>query len=356
MKPNVKMEEEIDYTVDTRRTNRKWPTDARLVHADRTPCSTECMKTHKDDSDDEQELNKSVKATYGQTNKRTEKNINEKDATPIVPASTSMGNHTNCTSDTGIDIHVSVETGPEVNETSTSVTTLHGVPVKETGKQCIIKDSDLHTGSISPARNQEELHGVPTKPAAKASTSNNESAGTVEKSLDTSIMNDESTLPVIEHTKGPTAGQSDDPNPNINLQQDLTPEDVNMNTGNIEDLCELGNLLNLEDDFDTDLPLVGDQGDMDDLEPAMDLEIAMDYVRFIAENPIHGPITTSRSNKTTSRTVWTSTKMTSGTASNTSKNNAKGARVSSPRGVMQITSHVLRKLTPEEKKGKKIQV
>ena len=69
-KPRVKTEKEIDMTVNTRRKNRKWPTDARLVHVDRTPCSTECLKTHKDDTDDETptELNKSVKAMYGETN------------------------------------------------------------------------------------------------------------------------------------------------------------------------------------------------------------------------------------------------------------------------------------------------
>ena len=69
VKPKIKMEEEIDFTVNTRRKNRKWPTDARLVHVDCTPCSTECMKTHKDDSEDETELNKSVKVTYGHTKK-----------------------------------------------------------------------------------------------------------------------------------------------------------------------------------------------------------------------------------------------------------------------------------------------
>ena len=60
-KPKIKAEEEVDYTVNTQRKNKKWPTDARLVHLDRTPCSTECIKTHKD-SDDEMptELNKTV--------------------------------------------------------------------------------------------------------------------------------------------------------------------------------------------------------------------------------------------------------------------------------------------------------
>ena len=271
-------------------------------------------------------------------------------ATPISLVDTSADNPT---SDTGIDKHVNAETLPEVTETSTSEMTLHSVPLKETGKQCVTKESDLHSDGTSSDRNQKELHGVPIELAAKDITTNKEPAGIVEKPLDTSLANDESTLPAIELTKGPTGEQPDNTNSNINLQQDLTPEDVSMNTGTIDELSEFGNLLNLDDDFDTDLPLVGGQGNIDNVEPAMDLEIAMDNARFIEENPIHGHTTTPRSNRISSRTIQTSAKTTNGTASNNTPSNAKGVRVSSPRGVIQITSHVLRKLTPDEKKGKK---
>ena len=40
-KPIIKKEE--DLSRNTRRTNKSWPIDAKLVHVDRTPCSEECM-------------------------------------------------------------------------------------------------------------------------------------------------------------------------------------------------------------------------------------------------------------------------------------------------------------------------
>ena len=49
-----------------------------------------------------------------------------------------------------------------------------------------------------------------------------------------------------------------------------------MSTGIIDDLSEFGNLLNLNDDLEADLPLMGGSGNIEQLEPAMDLEIAMD--------------------------------------------------------------------------------
>ena len=51
-------EEEGDTIVNTRKKNKSWPKDARLVHVDRTPCSTECMQQHPDNNDQPFCLNK----------------------------------------------------------------------------------------------------------------------------------------------------------------------------------------------------------------------------------------------------------------------------------------------------------
>ena len=51
--------------VNTRRKNKSWPKDARLVHVDRTPCSVECMQTHRDENTTKPILNKTTGKTYG---------------------------------------------------------------------------------------------------------------------------------------------------------------------------------------------------------------------------------------------------------------------------------------------------
>ena len=141
VKPKVKMKEEIDITVNTRRKNRKWPTDARLVHVDRTPCSTECMKTHKDDSEDDTMLNKSVKVTYGR---------NSLDGVPpkakpnspvkIFPYILTPGTETDTLNDR--------ENTSETMDTGSNDIPLHGVPVRETEQGCS-KDLDSHIDSVS---------------------------------------------------------------------------------------------------------------------------------------------------------------------------------------------------------------
>ena len=67
-KPKVKEEE--DQTRNTRHSNRSWPTDARLVHVDRTPCSETCMRTHPDDDDLPTMANKITKITDEMTMKK----------------------------------------------------------------------------------------------------------------------------------------------------------------------------------------------------------------------------------------------------------------------------------------------
>ena len=69
-----------------------------------------------------------------------------------------------------------------------------------------------------------------------------------------------------------------------------------------------------------------------------------------------GVLVLLKSQVNSARAGRSSTKTTRGTASNNASANtnaSKSARVSSPRGVIQITSHILRKHTPEEKRGKK---
>ena len=73
LKQNIKEEDErIMNQVNTRRKNKSWPKDARLVHVDRTPCSEECMKTHNDEDGIEPVLNKSIEKTYGKTSIESE--------------------------------------------------------------------------------------------------------------------------------------------------------------------------------------------------------------------------------------------------------------------------------------------
>ena len=383
VKPKIKNEEDIDFTVNTRRKNRKWPTDARLVHVDRTPCSIECMKIHTDDSEDDTVVNKSVKAIYGQ-----------KSLEGVPP----QGKPTSAPK-SGMDEN---EFNENNSTTETRETALQGVPAKET-PQCELKVSDSQTDSVTMDLNQKELlgvldrpnieasestsitketldtpaisptndpsqlelHGVPAKSKITTLTSNNESIGTTDNELDSSLISKDTNLPAIEQTimpPGPVSTSVDTGNDSINLQHELTSEAVTMTTGIIDDLNEFGNLLNLDDEPDIDLPLVGGSGNTEQIEPSMDLEIAMENARFLEENPLHNRVNVSIGDKTSNRTGRSLVRATTGTASNAatarntaaSNNNAsKGARASSTRGVIQITSHVLRKPTPEEKQSKK---
>ena len=342
VKPKIKTEEEIDITVNTRRKNTKWPTDARLVHVDRTPCSTECMKTHKDDSEDDTMVNKSVKATYGQ---KSLEGVppKEKHISPVNKISDTP------TPSTETDLPNDKETTSEIMDTGSDDIPLHGVPVKETDQRdskdldskidsapTDLNHQELHgvpdnpntianestrnaknardTTVISPPadQNQQELHGVPSKSGTIASTSNNKSAGTAANALDTLLTNEETTLLAIEQTStspdGAAVNPQDNTNTDINLQHELTPETVTMTTGIIDDLSEFGSLLNLNDDLDTDLPLVGGPGNIECLEPIMDLEIVMDNARFIEDNPIHGNGNSTRSDKTSAKAAQKSTK------------------------------------------------
>ena len=383
MKPKVKTEEEIDITVNTRRKNRKWPTDARLVHVDRTPCSTKCMKTHKDDSDDDTVVNKSVKATYGQK---------PLDGVPPKSKPTLPGDITPGTSTSTVEIHHDNVSTSETMEIGPNDDPLNGVPLKETD-QCVAKDLDSQTESVSTESDQRKLHGVPEnsketrsgsvvmaidvrdtatnssltdqnqqeleavpcKPGIPSPPPNKEIAKSSANTLDMSVTNEEPILPAIEQTP-PSPNSQNNVNIDINLQHELTPEAVTMSTGIIEDLNQFDNLLNLNDEFDTDLPLMGCTGNIERLGPDIDLEIAMDNARFLEEHPIQGTGKAAKIDKTSTRSVRKPTKSSSDKVRkdvSVNTNTTSGTRLSSPRGVIQITSHVLQKPTVEEKQGKK---
>ena len=174
------------------------------------------------------------------------------------------------------------------------------------------------------------MHGVP--------------ADTDTTPLDTSMLSGDTALPAIE----PTKDSSMEDDLSINLQQTLSPEDVNMDTGILNELSEFGNL---ELDDNLDLPLVGTQDSLDVLEPEVDLEIAMDNVKFLEENPIDCASTVTTKNRHPNkvhRSSTISTPVTSGTPTNVAQK-----RTISRRGVIKIIPHVLRKPTPEEKQSKK---
>ena len=293
------------------------------------------MKIHKD-SDDEMptELNKTIKATYGLANKRDNR-IGTTIETALIGASpTSTGDSvveaSLISSSTDIDGNKQTNdlTPRETVTASANDASLHGVPSKETDMRC---ETTNHK-TINPEENSEELHGVPID------------TDTAENSLDNSTLNDDSTLPTIE----PTREKYTENNQDINLQENLSSDKVTMDIGILEELSEFGNL-ELDDHLDIDLPLVGAIQNREQLEPEVDLEIAMDNVRFLEENPIvQASVSTTRNSRSTQK-QHTSTNQ----ANSDTPNNDKSQRMISPRGVIKITSHVLRKPTPDEKKGKK---
>ena len=267
-KPTVKMEKvktekEIDYTVNTKRKNRKWPTDARLVHVDRTPCSTECMQTHKDDSDDETptELNKSIKATYGETaNKEpikrsiepnrlsvVEHGVNSKETVPATLVGVPL-------KETLRDAETHPQSQKETNLEQNK--TLHGVPLNENLAQKEKLSENLNENRNKDDTSMSELQGVPQKTTAELRDECPDN--TIEEfdnSSDTALINEDVTLPVLE----PVKEQGEQESKNIDLQQELTPENVTMDTDILDELREFDSVLNLGDSSEYDLPLVGGQ-------------------------------------------------------------------------------------------------
>ena len=228
--------------------------------------------------------------------------------------------------------------------------TLQGVPLKETELQNTHGIENPCDDEVDSVRSNTELQVVPTKSTGLGKESQIDTSDcNLNQDNVTSPTNDDETLPVLETVKD----RSDQQTSNIDLQQDLVPDNVTMDTDILDELREFDSMLNLDENLINDLPLVGtQQQNRDTLEPAIDLEIAMDNAKFLEANPLAGP--TQRSCRTTIRNTSASTIR----SSNSSKergtpDNTRDRRFGSPRGVMQITSHVLRKPTPDERKDKK---
>ena len=307
------------------------------------------MKNHKDDSDDETSsgLNKSVKATYGESKSR-ENLVNASDLATLqgVPPHEVTGrtvSHEN--NDQILDSTPGMEDPGTVNVRESS--SLQGLPLKETEEQCkeigeIPPDNELVNESIT-----SKLQGV-LKSTNHGIVSEDQATNSVDKSLeldnDNSILTDDVALPAIESG----TEQSDQPTSNIDLQQDLIPESVTMNTEILGELSEFDTLLNIDDELDTGPPLVSSQHNQHFLEPTMDLEIAMDNAKFLETNPLMGQTMkpnkqmTSTSKRTEAR-LRTSSEATGITKDTGIPNNVRGKRIGSPKGVIQITSHVAMK-------------
>ena len=162
------------------------------------------MKTHKDDSDEDTVVNKSVKATYGQ------QTLNG------VPP---QGNDTSAPNN-GMEKNLSNDTESTIEARKT---TLQGEPTKET-KQCDPKTTDPETKSATTNLHINELQGVPdalstrtndstainnvTLDAQAKSPAINQSQlelhgvsiGTTASTLDTSLISEDANLPVIEQS------------------------------------------------------------------------------------------------------------------------------------------------------------
>ena len=159
------------------------------------------------------------------------------------------------------------------------------------------------------------------------------------------MATEETVVPEIEKIS-----ESPDMDKAIDLQHDLNLEDVTQpSTEILEELSEFSNLLNLgDDDFNSDLPLVGTLASNEPvLNAAIDLEIAMENAKFLDANPVIAPTVTTSSKPSNPPQTSRHSQATS------TADNSRVERVKSPKGTLHITNYVLRKPTPEETKSKK---
>ena len=350
LKLQIKEEEERTMNqVNTRRKNKSWPKDARLVHVDRTPCSEECMKTHSDEDSVEPVLNKSSVKTYGKSS--TE---------------------------------------------SPSTATLAGIPAGDSAKTVVTenqqKSADRNIDDSNPNANDDQrtaqsstqsVNKTGDNSTAKVNFSLDTVISTEDQEINTNTSIDEPVLPDIEKLEDPEKSQSK----NIDLEEDLSAKNVNQIDSEIlDELSEFSNLLNLDEERDG-LPLVASVNSTTD--SAMDLEIEMENTKFLEKYPAvsvtsirrrgHprqlataiGPVlsgtahnsaspiaTSTYSAATVNKAV--STNMVASLASGTPCGSTASAVVSSTpttkksrKGTVHITTHVLRRPTPEEAKTKK---
>ena len=332
VKRKIKIKEEEEQKqnqVNTRRKNKSWPKDARLVHVDRTPCSEDCMQTHSDDGDPV--LNKESAKTYGKTkstNTLALQGVQNKNAKKLDEETESekSGNRENLEENPNSDI-----TLPAVPDTATE-------------------------GNPSPGEDKETDKSQNSAVASEA---------------DETLGSEDPLLPEIE-LNAPGNSTTE----HIDLQSDLIADNVTqVDTEILEELNEFSSLLTLNDE-DVDLPLFSENTTNQPSNSALDLEIAMDNAQFLEAHPIVADrqsdkrsgqvavITKQRGTPHSSRSAVdirpiTSTRQKDTPHSSSSTRGTSSTRTttshgcSPQKGTITITSHVLRKPTPEETRSKK---
>ena len=322
-------EEQKQNQVNTRRKNKSWPKDARLVHVDRTPCSEECMKTHSDDG--EPVLNKDSTKTYGKSN------------TTDTPALQGVQNkNAKRTEEEEVECENSLNR-ENLEKTPNAEITLPAVP------------DTVTDGNLSPGGDIEA-----DKLQSNAATSE----------ADETLGSEDPLLPEIEQN-----APSNSSTEHIDLQSDLNADNVTqVDTDILEELNEFSSLLTLDNE-DVDLPLFSDNTTNQSSNSALDLEIAMDNAQFLEAHPIvpgrhpdkrkghvavitkqRGTPHSSRSGDiqpiTSTRQKDTPHSLSSTSGTTSTRTTASHGR-SPQKGTITITSHVLRKPTPDETRSKK---
>ena len=344
-KPKVKEEE--DQSRNTRRSNRSWPKDARLVHVDRTPCSETCMRTHPDDDDIPTTTNTSIEKTDGMTNK-------ELQGVPVTSPNDSETLETvkpNITPSDDDELLTNVN--KSIKETyGTKNKKLHGVP-----------NTTRSTTELPSELEKPKLSNV-----SETKTNKTQDSDKVEPNSEPENINDSTATEDIALPEIPINREGSIHDVNIDLQQDLNAENVTQtNMEILEELSEFSNILNLDDNtLNPDLPSVGTiSSDPPIVDPALDLEIAMENARFLEANPLtdHGsvssqtpPVNTAPTNPVCHRSRLSSSSCTTKptnssppnthnrtrTASSTADNtNSRVTRIRSPKGTVRITNYVL---------------
>ena len=184
---------------------------------------------------------------------------------------------------------------------------------------------------------------------------------------------DEPVLPDIEKPETSKTLSSK----NIDLEDNLTATDVNqIDTEILDELSEFSNLLNIDDDIDG-LPLAVTNNST--LDSAFDLEIEMDNTKFLEQHPVVSATSATTTGSVDGITAYSSASnaahlvtsaenvnsanmgrtVSSGTPCNSKTPTAvlgKPTAKKTYKGTVQITTHVLRRPTPEEAKTKKFTV
>ena len=365
-KPKVKDEEEEEELrkIEARNrrigANKKWPTDARLVHIDGTECSEHCMQTsiyHKDPEEIASEKEKSVCIENNEKAQElrdaTENKASSEAELDVATPPTNSANETNC------DNMTDQEITSDLNETTTDqklkVTTERKNPTKTSNTEPIVNPQSNESSEFPnnvPQKDMEnqdtsddnsiELQTVGKKyDISRSKNSTNATNQLLDDTLPDIVLNstNEWDLPGLEDV-APSNNQTD---LFLNQIHEATKDSVSMEdnlplleqTNYLEDM---ETLMALDDDLEnSELVPIGGPPTVDivkDLNEALginnDLEIAMENTHFIETN----------SNKDVApprpRSVRTNNTRTLG----------------SPRGSFQTKTHGIRRMTPEDKQEK----